>query len=321
MKYNKNNKPIKCYMRQSDCYKGTSKMTIKGILWHSTGANNPNLKRYVQPDDNAADRKELLKLIGENLNKNDWNHIRRSGGMNCWIGKLADGTVSTIQTMPWNYRPWGCGSGKNGSCNSGWIQFEICEDGLTNRKYFEAVYKEAVEITAYLCDKYGLNPHGTVKHGGVNVPVILCHADSHKLGLGINHVDIYHWFSKYGKDMDDVRNDVAALLNTLPEDKKADAAIKEWQEAAVKDGFTCAVSGYWNQECETVAAKAVIRKREGKYLYKNLTKIVQRAVGVKIDGYCGIDTDKAIKKYQKANGLTVDGCCGVKTWKKILKIE
>lgn len=33
-------------MTQSTCYKGTSKMTVKGVLWHSTGANNPTLKRY-----------------------------------------------------------------------------------------------------------------------------------------------------------------------------------------------------------------------------------------------------------------------------------
>jgi hypothetical protein len=47
MKYNENNKPLVCMMTQSTCYKGTSTMTPKGILWHSTGANNPTLKRYV----------------------------------------------------------------------------------------------------------------------------------------------------------------------------------------------------------------------------------------------------------------------------------
>ena len=55
MKYSKSNPPMTCMMTQSSCYKGTEKMTVKGILWHSTGANNPTLKRYVQPDDNAAD--------------------------------------------------------------------------------------------------------------------------------------------------------------------------------------------------------------------------------------------------------------------------
>ena len=49
------------------------------------------------------------------------NHIDREMGVNAWIGKLADGTVTTVQALPWNYRPWGCASGSKGSCNSGWI--------------------------------------------------------------------------------------------------------------------------------------------------------------------------------------------------------
>ena len=212
MKYSDKNKPLQCFMTQSTCYKGTGKMTVRGVLWHSTGANNPTLKRYVQPDDNALDRDELLALIGKNIYGNDWNHIDRQAGLNCWIGKLADGTVATIQTMPWDFKPWGCGSGKNGSCNNGWVQFEICEDDLTDPVYFEKVYKEACEITAYICQMFGIDPNGTVTINGVNVPTILCHADSYKLGLGSNHGDVNHWFPKHGKSMATARADVAALL-------------------------------------------------------------------------------------------------------------
>ena len=212
MKYSEKNMPLCCMMTQSTCYKGTHIMKPKGVLWHSTGANNTNLKRYVQPDDNAKDKAAWLKLLGTNTNKNDMNHINREMGVNAWIGELADGTVTTIQVLPWNYRPWGCASGSKGSCNNGWIQFEICEDGLTNKKYFDKIYKEACELTAYLCNMYNLDPMGSVTENGVKVPVILCHADSFKLGFGSNHGDVLHWFSKYGKTMDDVRNDVAKLM-------------------------------------------------------------------------------------------------------------
>lgn len=125
MKYNSNNRPLVCMQTNSTCYKNTSNMVVKGILWHSTGANNPYIKRYVQPSDNADNRKEMLKVLGTNTNHNDWNHISVQAGLNAWIGKLADGSVTTVQTMPWTYRPWGCGSGSKGSCNNGWIQFEI----------------------------------------------------------------------------------------------------------------------------------------------------------------------------------------------------
>lgn len=219
MKYSSSNKPLVCMQTQSTCYKETSTMSVKGVLWHSTGANNSNLKRYVQPSDSkpAEDtysKSEWLKKLGTNTNKNDWNHISVQAGLNCWIGKLADGTVTTVQTMPWDYKPWGCGSGSRGSCNNGWIQFEICEDSLTSKAYFEEIYKEACEITAYLCKMYNLDPKGTVSYAGATVPVILCHADSSNLGLGSSHGDVLHWFKKYGKTMDDVRNDVAALMGS-----------------------------------------------------------------------------------------------------------
>lgn len=212
MKYSEKNKPLVCMMTQSTCYKGTGKMQVKGILWHSTGANNPTLKRYVQPDDNAPDKDALIKLIGKNAYGNDWNHIKHQAGLNAWIGKLADGTVAAVQTMPWDYKPWGCGAGAKGSCNNAWIQFEICEDGLTDSDYFSKAYKEACELTAYLCRMFGIDPKGSVTFNGVKVPTILCHADSYKLGLGSNHGDVLHWFPKFGKNMDSVRNDVAELL-------------------------------------------------------------------------------------------------------------
>ena len=217
MKYMLENKPLVCLQTQSTCFKGTEKIEVKGVLWHSTGANNPNLKRYVQPSDiqskeDTYSKTDWLKILGTNKYKNDWNHVAKQAGLNAWIGKLADGSVTTVQTLPWDFRPWGCGKGSKGSCNDGWIQFEICEAALTDKSYFNRVYKEACELTAYLCRLYNINPKGTIKYSGIKVPTILCHQDSFKLGLGSNHKDIYHWFSKYGKTMLDVRTDVAALL-------------------------------------------------------------------------------------------------------------
>ena len=219
MKYSDMNKPLVCMMTNSTCYKGTRVMEVKGVLWHSTGANNPEIRRYVQPSDNDPNRDELLKIIGVNRNGNDWNHIERKAGLNCWVGKLADGTVSTVQTMPWNYRPWGCGSGPKGSCNNGWIQFEICEDSLNDPVYFNQVYQEACEITAYLCKMFNIDPLGTVNLNGVMVPTITCHNDSYKLGVGGGHSDINHWFPKYGKNMETARNDVAALMGNMEDDE------------------------------------------------------------------------------------------------------
>ena len=86
MKYSEKNKPLVCMQTQNPCYKGTKKMTVKGILWHSTGANNPTLKRYVQPSDNASNKQEWLKILGINTNYNDLNHTKNEIGLNAWIG-------------------------------------------------------------------------------------------------------------------------------------------------------------------------------------------------------------------------------------------
>ena len=221
MKYNDKNKPLVCMMTNSTCYKKSNIGVPVGVLWHSTAANNPRISRYVQPHETDDNYDEMIKLLGKNNNKNDWNHKYVEAGVNAWIGKLADGSVSTVQSLPWNMRPWGCGKGKYGSCNGKqkgdkfWIQFEICESDLNNKTYFDKVYKEACELTAYLCKMYHLNPYGTVSYHDVKVPVILCHADSHELGFGSNHGDVYHWFEKYGKTMDDVRDDVAKLMGKV----------------------------------------------------------------------------------------------------------
>lgn len=213
MKYNDTNKPVQCFLTNNPCYKGTKPMTVKGVLWHSTGANNKNVKRYVQPSKDNPKYDELIAYLGKNQYNNSWNNTTRKVGVNAFIGVVASGKVETIQTMPWDWRPWGCGSGSKGSCNNGWIQFEICEDGLQNKAYFEEVYKEACELTAYMCKMFNLDPQGTTKNGSVTVPVIICHADSNKLGLGSNHGDVLHWFKKYGKTMQDVRDDVQKLMN------------------------------------------------------------------------------------------------------------
>lgn len=98
--------------------------------------------------------------------------------------------------------------------------------------------------------------------------------------------------------------------------------VLEWQKAAIADGFKFpkyGADGKWGSECESVAKKCVVKKR-ALYYYPNTTRIVQRAVGVSVDGKCGKNTKSAIIAYQKANGLTADGCVGLNTWKKILGV-
>src|SRR5574344_1879218 len=193
----------KLILTENACYKAGRKITVKGIMVHSTGANNPNLKRYVGPDDG---------LLGKNQYGNHWNTYHPGGREVCvhaFIGKLADGTIATYQTLPWNHRGWHAG----GSANNTHIGFEICEDGLSDYAYFKKVYREAVELCAYLCKEYGLTEQN-----------IICHSEGYKQGIASNHGDVMHWFPKHGKSMDTFRAEVKALLTT---DAKEDDPAQE----------------------------------------------------------------------------------------------
>ena len=235
-------KPFECMMTHSNCYLNTRKMVVKGVLWHSTGANNPWLKRYVNPYEGDPGYSEKIKKIGKN-GHNDWNHQPdKPAGLNAWIGKYADGTIGTVQAMPWDYRPWGCGTRykKGYSCNDNWVQFEICEDYLVetypgsqvwihrkgtqgDKEYAKLVWDEAVRFTAYICKMYNLDPFGTVSFHGKEVPVILDHKTSWEFGFGSGHGDIRHWFSVIlGKDMKDARKEVYDLMHKDDNPKELD---------------------------------------------------------------------------------------------------
>lgn len=130
---------------------------------HSTGANNPYLRRYVQPDDGE---------LGKNRYDNDWNRPGLPVCVHAFLGKKAGGGIAVYQTLPWEVQAWHCGR----SGNRTHLAFEICEDGLDDRAYFTAVYREAVELTAYLCRRFGLDP---LADG-----VVLDHAEGNRRGIG-----------------------------------------------------------------------------------------------------------------------------------------
>ncbi len=211
------------FLTQNDCYKAGKKIKPKGIMVHSTGANNPHLSRYLAPDDG---------LIGQNKYRNHWNQSRPDGQQKCvhaFIGKLKDGTIATYQTLPWDHRGWHAG----GRANDTHIGFEICEDGLNDPTYFAAVYREAVELCAYLCRQFGFTDKD-----------IICHSEGAKMGIASKHADVMHWFPKHGKNMDTFRAEVKKELEKLKggatvTDKNTPSSwAKEAWEWAKKEGIT-----------------------------------------------------------------------------------
>lgn len=171
----------------NDCYKAGRKITPSGVMVHSTGVAQPSASVFLK----------------------NWN---KSGVQACVHAFVTSGPI--YQSLPWNWRGWHAG----GAANNTHISFEICEpaghtyaggtmigyDVEKNAEYFAAVYKNAVELTAMLCEEYGLDP---LEDG-----VVICHCEGYKRGIASNHSDVLHWFPKHNKNMDTFRADVAALM-------------------------------------------------------------------------------------------------------------
>ena len=71
------------------------RLSLKGIMVHSTGANNPSLRRYVGPDDG---------LLGKNQYNNHWNQDRPDGRQVCvhaFIGRKLGWVYRHLSNLPW----------------------------------------------------------------------------------------------------------------------------------------------------------------------------------------------------------------------------
>ena len=202
-----------------------------------------------------------------------------------------------------------------------------CSDWTAAANQVRGTYKTAVELFAYLCKLYKLDP----------LTDICSHAEGYKKGIASNHGDPDHLWRQLGLTytMNTFRADVKKAMEGLstesdsPVVQKKDysATVEAWQRAAIADGYSFpkyGPDGVWGAECVEVAAQAIVRQRDT-YKNKNLTKFVQQVVGMTgddIDGLCGTRTTNAIKAYQYKYGhiLTVDGIVGPQTWRVMLNV-
>lgn len=184
---------IRRYLTENDCYQAGAYMNPSHVQWHSIGT--------PQPDADVL--------------ANNWNRA----GVNKMVHALIEpGRV--IEIMQYNKRPWA----DRGFGNKHAITFEMTEPSTikytggasyidlnpaATKAHVLAVYKTAVEYTAYLCKKYNFNP--LAKNYGV--PVVFSHREGALMGISSNHGDPDHLLKKYGLSMDTARRDVQKLLD------------------------------------------------------------------------------------------------------------
>ena len=132
-------------LTKNPCYTAGRKIEVKGIMLHSVGCPVPSGETWV-------------KL----WNREDYNRA-------CVHAFIDAHTAVVWQTLPWNHRGWHAG----GQANNTHIGVEMCEpeclkytggatfttsDLEASRAMARRTYVAAINLFAYLCHIYHLNP-------------------------------------------------------------------------------------------------------------------------------------------------------------------
>jgi len=274
------------------CYIESKPASPVGILVHSTGAVNRELRRYV----------DAVDIVGKNQYNNHWNRAKAGGirftkMVHAFIGydkTFNDAkNVIAIQTLPYSYRCWGCASGKRGSYNvdpQAHIQFEICQGSNKDDVYYWKAIGAAEKYCAFLCRKFGFDAADIVSH-----------KEAHDLGYANNHGDPENWMKYFGDDMHKFRERVAVLLGEATE------VTGENTQESPQDG----------QGSTLPTLRKGSEGEEVKALQNLLNQPENGAYQLKVDGKFGPLTRDAVTKFQQDNGLKIDGIVGRNTWKKL----
>ena len=146
-----------------------------GLMLHSVGCAQPDASVFIA-----------------RWNKPTYN--------NACVHAFIDANSGVIfQTLPWNYRAWHCG----GSANNTHCGIEMCEskyikytggasfqvlDKAKAQEDAKRTYDSAVELFAYLCEIYAIDP----------LTGIISHKEGGKQGVASGHVDPEHYWSGLG---------------------------------------------------------------------------------------------------------------------------
>lgn len=193
---------------------------------------------------------------------NNWNKYDVNVAVHAVLG--ADGSV--YQCLPWLMLGWHGGSMYS---NNHYIGVEMTEpkgitytggatwyfnDEKAAREHIKGTYKTAVELFAYLCAEYGLDP---LEDGA-----ILSHAEGAKRGIATAHADVEHIWDKVGLTMNQFRQDVykemtkgneyadkvtllyATLLGRVPDE----AGLEGWIDVMASKGFEAVYNGIANSK-------------------------------------------------------------------------
>ena len=208
---------IEAFVTQNPLYQQYTRIPVRKLVLHSVGCPQPSAAVFAR----------------------QWQTAR------CFAHAVlqADGTVYQVA-------PWDCRLMHVGAANAYSIGVEmtepdciryiggatfVCSDWARAAAQVTGTYNTAVELFAWLCTQFGLDPNKD----------IISHAEAGKLGIGTDHVDPEHLWRQLGMGytMDGFRADVAEAMAAKNTDKEDDDMIRYttiddvpgWARATVKE--------------------------------------------------------------------------------------
>lgn len=88
-----------------------------------------------------------------------------------------------------------------------------------------------------------------------------------------------------------------------------------------KATWLCTKSGVYQYTSHNSFILPTVRKGSSGEMNKSAIKMLQRLLGLPVDGIFGAKTETAVRDAQKAHGLEVDGIAGKKTWCALAGVE
>lgn len=183
------------FLKNNPCFMTPKRIEVKGLMLHSVGCPQPSAEVFVRQFDKPDMKKAVHAFI--------------------------DGHTGTVwQTLPWEHRAWHCGGDANSThigvemCEPPCIKYTggtafTCENKEAALEVVRTTYIAAVELFAYLCIKYSLDP--------LAKGVIISHKEGHDRGVASGHGDPEHLWQGIGcaYTMDGFRASVKAEMEKM----------------------------------------------------------------------------------------------------------
>ena len=269
------------FLTENIYYQRAERITVEKLVLHSVGVGQPNAAVFLK-----------------NWNKPTYTRA-------CVHAFIDANNGVVYQTMPWDWRaPHAGGSWLNNNaigvemCESSYIKYIGQTDRFTINNHAAALahakvtYMSAVELFAYLCLRFNLNP----------LEDIYSHNEAHDdHGLASDHSDPEHYWDQLGTGytMDGFRKDVANAMN---------------------GEVTVTVTEQMKEEEEMYPTlKRGARGKDVMLLQKLLEATGYPCGRAGIDGDFGAGTEAAVEKFQTEYSLTPDKIVGPDTWTALVK--